>query len=208
MNEVDFNAIYFPFRQQPPSSIQLVVRSGLPPGQVAAAVRRELTAVAPDLPLYGVRTMDALVADALQSDRLNLLLIGTFAALATLMAGVGIYGAMSYAVEQRTQEFGVRIALGARRRAVLGLALGWSVRLGIAGTFVGILAALLVARLAGTGLYLVEGVHEGLIYGVATTDPLTLTCACAALLATATLAGLVPALRATRVDPIVALRRD
>ena len=124
------------------------------------------------------------------------------------MAGVGIYGAMSYALEQRTQEFGVRIALGAPRRTVLGLALGQSVRLGLGGTFLGLLAALLVARLAGTGLYLVEGVHEGLLYGVATTDPLTLTCACAALLLIATLAGLVPALRATRVDPIVALRRD
>jgi putative ABC transport system permease protein len=146
------------------------------------------------------------VDDALRSDRFHMLLIVAFASVAIVLASIGIFGAMAYAVEQRTREFGVRLALGARRRGILALALGQSLRLGLVGTALGLGLSLAVARLVGDGLYLVEGKHNGLIHGVTTTDPLTLGCACAALISAATLAGLIPARRATRVDPNVALR--
>jgi putative ABC transport system permease protein len=133
-------------------------------------------------------------------------LIGAFAAVAILLAAIGIFGAMAYAIEQRTREFGVRLALGADRVGILALALGQSARLGLAGTALGLGLSLTLARLLGDALYLVQGKHDGLIYGVSTTDPLTLTCACAGLIGVAALAGLIPARRATRVDPIVALR--
>jgi putative ABC transport system permease protein len=128
-----------------------------------------------------------------------------FAALAIVLASVGVFGAMAYAIEQRTREFGVRLALGADRIGILALALGQSA-LGLAGTALGLGLSLALARLLGDAVYLVQGKHDGLIYGVSTTDPLTLSCACATLVGAATLAGLIPARRATRVDPIVALR--
>jgi putative ABC transport system permease protein len=205
-NEVDFGDIYLPLAQYPKAGVELVVSTSLPLASVGAELRREAQAIEPDLPVYAVRAMDDLVQEALRLDRFHLLLSSVFAALATVMAAIGIYGAMSYAIEQRTQEFGVRLALGARRRIVLDLALTQATRLGIGGTLLGLTAALLAGRLLGTALYLVPRVHNGLLYGVSVADPLTLGCACLALLAVATLAALVPALRATRVDPIVTLR--
>jgi putative ABC transport system permease protein len=206
MNEVDFNDIYLPFAQSPAPSIQLIVSTSVPADGVVDSVRRAALAVDPNLPVTGITTMAQRVANALRSDRFHLLLIGAFAALAIMLASVGIFGAMAYAIEQRTREFGVRLALGADRRGILALALGQSARLGLAGTALGLGLSLALARLLGDALYLVQGQHDGLIYGVSTTDPLTLLCACTTLVGAATLAGLIPARRATRVDPIVALR--
>ena len=206
MNEVDFNNIYLPFAQSPAPSIQLIVSAGVPVEGVVDSVRQAALAVDPSLLTTGITTMAQRVDDALRSDRFHLLLIGAFAALAMALASVGIFGAMVYAIEQRTREFGVRLALGADRIGILALALGQSARLGLAGTALGLGLSLALARLLGDALYLVQGQHGGLIYGVSTTDPLTLTCACAAIVGGATLAGLIPARRATRVDPNVALR--
>jgi predicted permease len=206
MNEVDFYDIYLPFAQTPASSIDLIVSTGVPAEGVVDSVRRAVLAVDPNLPVTGITTMAQHVDDALRSDRFHLLLIGAFAAVAILLAAIGIFGAMAYAIEQRTREFGVRLALGADRVGILALALGQSARLGLAGTALGLGLSLALARLLGDALYLVQGKHDGLIYGVSTTDPLTLIAACATLVGAATLAGLIPARRATRVDPIVALR--
>jgi putative ABC transport system permease protein len=206
MNEVDFNDIYFPFAQTPAPSIELIVNTGVPAEGVVDSVRRTVFAVDPNLPVTGITTMAKRAEDALRGNRFHLLLIGAFAALAIVLAAVGIFGALAYAIEQRTQEFGVRLALGAGRISILALALGQSARLGFAGTALGLGLSLALARLLGDALYLVQGKHDGLIYGVSTTDPLTLTCACAGLIGVAALAGLIPARRATRVDPIVALR--
>ncbi len=207
-NEVDFNGIYLPFARYAKAGLQIVVNTDLSPTTLGSEIRQEVLAIDPDLPVYAVRTMDDFVDEALQQDRFHLLLSGVFAALATVMASIGIYGAMSYTIEQRRQEFGVRLALGARRRTVLGLALGQAMRLGIAGTLLGLAVALLAGRLLGSALYMVPRVHNGILYQVSTADPLTLSCACLTVLTVATLAGLVPALRATRVDPMVALRND
>ena len=170
------------------------------------SVRRVVLAADPNLPVIAITTMAQRADGALRSDRFHLLLIGAFAALAIGLASVGIFGVMAYAIEQRTREFGVRLALGAGRAGILALALGQSARLGLAGTALGLGLSLVLSRLLGDAVYLVQGKHEGLLYGVSTTDPLTLLCACAGLVGVAALAGLIPARRATRVDPIVALR--
>jgi ABC-type antimicrobial peptide transport system permease subunit len=113
---------------------------------------------------------------------------------------------MSCAIEQRTQEFGVRLALGARPAGILGLALGHAARLSLAGTGLGLVLSLALGRVLGSALYLVPGQHDGLIYGVDVTDPLTLAGACSSLIGITGFAALIPARRATRIDPIVALR--
>ena len=208
INEVDFNSLYLPLAQSPPSSIQLIATTAIPPATVAAPLRAQLLAVDPDLPVGSVTTMAQLVDEAFQSDRFHLLLIGAFALLAVVMAAVGVYGAMSYTMQQRTQEFGVRVALGASRRTIFSLALGQAARLGAAGTAIGLGLSLLLARMLGNALYLVPREHNGLIYGVSTTDPPTLMFACGLLLIVAAVAGYFPARRATRIDPMVALRQD
>jgi putative ABC transport system permease protein len=197
---------YLPFARYAKAGLQIVVNTDLSPTTLGSEIRREVLAIEPDLPVYAVRAMDDFVDEALQQDRFHLLLSGVFATLATVMASIGIYGAMSCTIEHRKQEFGVRLALGARPRTVLGLALGQAMRLGIAGTLLGLAVALLAGRLLGSALYMVPRVHNGILYQVSTADPLTLSCACLTVLTVATLAGLVPALRATRVDPMVALR--
>jgi putative ABC transport system permease protein len=208
INEVAFNGVYLPFAQHPPSSFQLVVSTTISSADVVDPLRQQIFALDRDLPVYSIKTMDQLVDGAFQTDRFNLLLITTFAVLAMVMAAVGIYGAMSYAVEQRTREFGLRVALGAQRSGILTLALGQATRLGLIGTGLGLAASFAIARVLGNALYLVPRQHNGLLYGVSTTDPLTLTCACLLLLIVAALAGLIPARRATRVDPVVALKCD
>jgi len=187
-------------------SIHLVVHATVPPLTVVDALRAEIHRLDPNLPVIAVTSMEQRVRDALRSDRFHLLLIGTFAITGLVLAAVGIYGVMSYAIEQRRREFGVRLALGARPGEILALALGQSTRLGLAGAALGLALSLMLAKLLGNALYLVEREHDGLIYGVRTTDPLTLTAACITLLVVATLAGLIPARRAARVDPLVTLR--
>jgi predicted permease len=207
MNENEFNGIYLPFAQNPSASIQLAVSASVPPSTLTDAVRRAVLAVDPDLPVVGVRTMSQQVEGALRPDRFNLLLIGAFAIAAIVLASIGIYGAMSYATAQRTAEFGLRRALGAQRAGILVLALGASMRLGVAGTVLGLAVTLALARVVGNALYLEDG-HLGLLYGIRTTDPATLAFACVALVAVAALAGAIPAWRASRVDPMVALRSE
>jgi len=206
MNEVDFKNVYLPIAQSPLPSIHLVVHATVPPLTVVDALRAEIHRLDPNLPVIAVTSMEQRVRDALRSDRFHLLLIGTFAITGLVLAAVGIYGVMSYAIEQRRREFGVRLALGARPGEILALALGQSTRLGLAGAALGLALSLMLAKLLGNALYLVEREHDGLIYGVRTTDPLTLTAACITLLVVATLAGLIPARRAARVDPLVTLR--
>jgi putative ABC transport system permease protein len=206
MNEVDFNNVYLPIAQSPLPTIHLVVHATVPPLAAVDALRAEIHRLDPNLPVIAVTSMEQRVRDALRGDRFHLLLIGTFAIAGLVLAAVGIYGVMSYAIEQRRREFGVRLALGARPAEILALALGQCTRLGLAGAALGLALSLTLAKLLGNALYLVEREHEGLIYGVRTTDPLTLTAACLTLLFVATLAGLIPARRAAGVDPLVTLR--
>ena len=208
LNEVAFDDIYFPFSQNPDPSMFLVLNTGILPATLATSVRQEIAALDKDLPISTIVLMEQRVADALQSDRFNLLLIGTFAGLGVLLASVGIYGAMAYLIEQRTREFGIRIALGAGRQRILSLTLGQAASLTVIGLSLGLAVSLALGRMLQNRLYLVEHEHEGLLYGVSVFDPLTLALACALLAGVALLACYVPARRATRVDPIVALRYE
>jgi putative ABC transport system permease protein len=207
-NEADFDDVYFPFLQNPDPSMFLVVSTAVSPASVANSVRKEVLALDKDQPVSRVVTMDQRVAEALGGDRFNLLLIGSFAGLAMLLAAVGIYGAMSYSVEGRTQEFGIRMALGASPKAILALTLRKAAILTLIGLSVGVTVSLALGRLLESRLYLVPYQHEGLLYGVSVFDPLTLAIVFGFLTGVALLAGIIPARRATKVDPIVALRYE
>ena len=142
-----------------------------------------------------IDTMDHIVAEAVARQRFSMVLLGVFAALALLLASVGIYGVMSYSVAQRTREIGIRMALGARRTDVLQMTVQQGLKLVGAGMIIGLGAAFFLTRLMAT-----------LLYGISATDPITFIGISIVLLAVAILASYVPALRATKVDPITALR--
>jgi len=175
----------------------LVVRTNVAPLRLAPAVRDAVQSVDKDQPVSNIRTMERILADSIADERFNMLLLTIYASLALALAGVGIYGVMSYLVTQSTREIGIRMALGARGSDVLKLALGRGLALTIAGLVVGLAGAWGLTRLMNK-----------LLYGVTPTDPLTFICASLLLVSIALLACYVPARRATKVDPIVALRNE
>ena len=173
----------------------LVVRGEGDPAELLAPTRAVLRGLDPDLPMANPRTYQEEVDASLGSNRFTVRLLGIFAIVALTLAIVGLYGLLSYAVSQRTQEIGVRMAHGAGRRDIFTLLLGHGLRLALAGVAIGVAGALWLSRLL-----------ESLLYAVAPRDPLSFATAGALLIAVAALASAVPARRATRVDPIVALR--
>jgi putative ABC transport system permease protein len=173
----------------------LVARTTGDPLALAAAVRAEIWKLDRDLPLYQVRTMEQVLAASVTGQRFNMLLLTVFAALALLLAAVGIYGLMSYATAQRTREIGVRLALGARAGDVLRLVMEQGLILTISGVAVGLAGAFALTR-----------VMTGLLFGVSATDPMTFTSIAALLTLVSLLACWIPARRAAKVDPMVALR--
>lgn len=208
LNETAFNSIYFPFLQNPDPAMFVVLSTALPNVGIVDSVRKELLALDKDLPVYNVASMEKRVSDALVGDRFNLLLVGSFAGFAVLLACVGIYGAISYSVRQRTQEFGIRMALGASREAIYALTLRKAAALSLAGLSAGVAMSLALGRIVGSRLYLVPREHNGLLYGVSVFDPLTLAIVFGLLAAVALLAGYFPARRAMKIDPMVALRYE
>jgi len=187
----------FSNRPTPPLSLYVAVRTKGDPAALATAVRREVAAVDPEQPLANVRTMEERLAESVAQRRFNMTLLGVFACVALLLAGVGVYGVMAYAVARRTHEIGVRVALGAQRGDVVRLVLGQGMWLALAGVGVGVACA-----------YAATGLMSGLLYGVSPTDPLTFVGVAALLAAVGLLACLVPARRATKVDPMTALRYE
>lgn len=186
-----------PEAQYPRRSLMVMVRTGGDPLALAAAVRREIHRLDPDQPVAWISTVERLLADRLAPQRFDAALLGLFAAAALLMAAVGLYGVMSYLVTLRTQEIGVRMAIGARRADVLRLIAGRAAALAAAGAAAGTLAALALARWIAS-----------LLYGVGPLDPVAFTLAPLLLAAAATAAAWLPAWRASRVDPMSALRRE
>jgi putative ABC transport system permease protein len=180
-----------------PRTLRVAVRTGIEPAALAPAVRRAVAEFDPDLPVYALATMNDVVAETLARPRLTAGLLGLFALLALLLAAVGIYGVVSYSVAGRTREIGVRLALGASRRAVLGMV----VREGIRPVALGVALGLLLAW-AGTRLL------DALLFGVEPTDPLTFGVISGLLVAVGLVASLLPARRATRVQPTEALRAE
>ena len=164
---------------------------------VAGAVRAALQSLDPSLPVSPPRTLDDVIGASLTQRRFNMTLFLVFAGIALILAIAGIYGTVAYSVAQRTQEIGIRVALGATSREILGLVLSGALKPVLGGLAIGVVAAFGLTRLL-----------EGLVYGVSTTDPLTFISLPVLLGVVAFLAGLFPALRATRVDPLDALRVD
>jgi putative ABC transport system permease protein len=189
--------VYWPIPELVYSGMTILVRTSGDPLSVVSAIHTELQQVDREQPMASITTMDQLLADSLSRARFTMLLLGIFAAVALVLAAVGTYGLIAYSVTQRTQELGIRIALGAQHRDVLRLVLTQGTRLTLLGVAIGLLAALALSRLLST-----------LLFGISSTDPLTFAAVAGVLAFVALLACFIPARRATRVDPIVALRYE
>jgi ABC-type antimicrobial peptide transport system permease subunit len=175
----------------------LVVRTAGDPLALAPSIRRAVLEIDPLQPVFSQQSMEQVLSDSMSDRRLTLLLLGIFAVVALMLASVGIYGVMSYSVEQRTREIGIRMALGAERSAVLRLILGEGTRLAAAGIGVGALAAFALSR-----------AMTGLLYGISATDPMTYLLLALLLASVAMAACILPARRAVNVDPAIALRAE
>jgi predicted permease len=192
------NEMYMPARQcDDLAGSYLVVRSSLPPGQIAGTLRAALAPIAPNLAKNDFRTLQQIVDRSVSPRRFTVILLGGFAVFALVLASLGIYALISYSVSQRTQEIGIRMALGASTRDVQAGILGLTLRLAVIGVIIGAAASWLVARGA-----------SGLLYGVTARDPQTFAGMVVVLTAVALVAGYLPARRASRIDPMVALRAE
>jgi predicted permease len=184
---------YFVFGWTP----YLVVHTASDPVIVAAAIRDVVHKVDPNLPITHITTMDGLLSDSVSPRRFSAVLVGIFAALALLLAAIGIYGVMSYTVSRRTQEIGLRLALGAQLTNVRGMILGQTLKLTLIGVGLGLAGAFVLARFLAS-----------LLFGIGTYDPVTFLGVAFLLIGVALAASYIPARRAMRVDPIVALRNE
>ena len=186
---------YFPIYQQPLQNLAVVLKTTGEPSTVLAAVRRQVSELDPAQPIYGINSMNEMRHQSVAPERLNLGLLGGFAILALVLASIGLYGLLSFTVTQRQREIGVRMALGARRFDVLKMVVGHGMRLVLAGTVIGLFGSLAVTRIL-----------TSVLFQVAPADPLTIFAVTFSLCGVALLACYIPARRATKVDPMVALR--
>jgi predicted permease len=187
--------MYVPFAQAPLYGGEVVVRSSLSPSSVAAAIRQAVHSIDKELPVTDVRSFPDALGQSVSRERFRTLLLGSFSAIALVLAAVGIFGVISYSAAQRTHEIGIRMALGAQRRDVLHLILGQGAKLALLGLGIGVVLAFLLTRLIAS-----------MLYSISATDPLTFGAVAIVLLGVALIACYIPARRAMRVDPMVALR--
>jgi len=188
---------YLPFNQIPNGGMTVIIKGASDPNQLIAAVREQVKAIDPDQPIYSIRTMDDIRAESIAPERLNLTLLSIFAGIALVLAVVGIYGVMSYAVTQRTHEIGIRMAIGAESRHVFQMILGQGMTLALIGVALGLVGAFALTRLMTT-----------MLFGVGATDPATFAAIAALLTTVALVACYIPGRRATKVDPVVSLRYE
>jgi predicted permease len=189
--------VYLPYAQHPVDSLTIAVRTAGDPRSFIPIARADLAALDRDLPLAGVRTMDEVIGRSIAERRFTMLLLASFAGVAVLLAAIGVYGVLAYLVSQRTQEIGVRLAIGATPGNVVRLFVREGAALTLIGVGCGLAGAFAVTRALAT-----------LLFGVTTTDPTTFAGVAGALMAVALLASYIPARRAARVDPMTALRAD
>jgi putative ABC transport system permease protein len=186
-----------PYKQQPERGMSLMIRYREGGTGVAAAVRNEVLSLDKDQPVYSIRTLDSVLSESVATPRFRTLLLGVFAGVALILAGVGIYGVISYAVSQRTQEIGIRMALGAQAADVLTLVVKGGMTLALIGVAVGLAGAFALTRLMTT-----------LLFSVRPTDLATFATVSIGLIVVALFACFIPARRATKIDPLVALRYE
>ena len=189
--------MYVPYRQFPEPEMLLVLRSGLPQAALSAAAASAARSIDPDVPVYDVATMRDRLAEALSTQRANMALMAVFAALALLLAAIGIFGVIAYLVSRRSLEIGIRMALGARRSDILKMVLGHGMMLAVAGIVIGLGGALAATRALRT-----------LLFEVSPSDPWTLAAAAVLFGGVAAAACYIPARRAVRIDPMLTLRHD
>jgi putative ABC transport system permease protein len=189
--------LYFPIFQNPAYAIAIYLRTDVAPFTLTQSVREQVRAVDKDLPVFGERTMTQVTAESVSRRKFAMQVVGLFGILALLLAGVGIYGVIAYSVSQRTREIGIRVALGASRSAILHWVLKQGMILTIAGVVIGIIGAVALTRLL-----------RSLLFGIGPTDTLTYGVLATLLILVAFIACYVPARRATKVDPLVALRYE
>jgi putative ABC transport system permease protein len=203
--DVKFNGVssetpmqaYLPLVHDGARSLALVVRSATEPSSIAAAVEAIVRGLDKDLPLFQVRTMEQMLDASIARERMSMLIFGVFAIVALALASVGLYGVVAHGVTERTHEIGVRMALGAESRHVLGLVVRQGLSMAVVGTVIGVAGAFALSRWI-----------QALLFGVTATDPATFAAVVATLLGVAAIACYVPAWRATRVDPTTALRAE
>jgi putative ABC transport system permease protein len=189
--------VYVAYAQDPWPFLSVVASTRMEPASAAGAMESAIHAVDKDLPVYGIRTMEQVVAASVSPARLRMLLLGLFAALALTLASIGIYGILSYSVTERRQEIGIRIALGATPAGVRGMIVWQGARLALGGVVIGLMLSLAAARWMSS-----------LLFGVQPADIATLTSISVLLMVVALLASFIPAWRATRWDPVEALRGE
>jgi putative ABC transport system permease protein len=187
--------VFVPYPQLASPLLFLSVRTSLDPHSLASALRAQVAAADPDQPLTDVQTMEERLELASASPRFTMLLIGIFSATAFILAVIGIYGVIAYAVAQRTQELGIRIALGAEKLDILRLVIGGGLALSLAGIGIGLAGSIALTRLM-----------SAMLYETSVTDPLIFAASAVLFLAVALVASYLPARRATRIDPAEALR--
>jgi putative ABC transport system permease protein len=188
---------YFSFSQVPFQAMTLIVKGQGDPNQLISSARNQVRSIDPDQPIYNIRTMDEIRGESIAPQRLNLTLLTIFAAIAFVLAIVGIYGVMSYAVTQRTHEIGIRMAIGAQPRDVFRMILGQGMMLTIIGMAAGLIGAFALTRLMAT-----------MLFNIKPTDPVTFGGVAVLLLAIALIACYIPGRRATKVDPVNSLRYE
>ena len=189
--------MFFHYADTPISSITLVMRVDGDPIAAAPAIRNALSAIDPTQSFYNIKTMEEVLSDSIAPRRFNLLLLGTFAIVALVLAALGVYGVVAYAVSERTHEIGIRMALGAERSKVVSMIVAQGMRSVVAGLVIGLFGAWTASRLIA-----------GLLYGVQPHDTATFAVTTLALGSIACLACVVPALKAALVDPATALRAE
>jgi putative ABC transport system permease protein len=197
LDKEPYPQMIFPAAQSVPEALDFAIRTSVPPASLVPAVRREVRALDRDLPVSNVKTMEDRLAEVVAQPKVNLVVLAAFAALALLIAAVGTYGVMAYAVAQRTRELGIRVALGASGERVVRLVVRQGMVPAVVGVGIGLVGAALGARLLAS-----------LLYGVGTRDVSTFAVASLALAGVALAACYIPARRAAHADPMVALRSE
>lgn len=189
--------VYMPLAQEPPRDLTILAKTAVPPGSMRASIESAIAGVSPEMTVSAVRTMDEVLSASIARQRMALLVLGVFAAIALVLAVTGLYGLVSHGVTERAHEIGVRMALGAERRDVVALVLRGGLSMTTAGVILGVAGAALLSR----GL-------DGLVFGVDPLDPATFAAVVTGLVTVALAACYLPARRATRIPPAAALRAD